>query len=188
MTLCTTFLRMQQYSADSGYPLAALRTAHPFFCPSTFSHAASNTPPAAFQLPIYLFALHLPSGEPCIPSPAYGTAVDRVSPQPPPLAWLAAYLQASLCTSSSCAHFSAVYSLTLSLICFFIIPLWHTIGIKERSWKNNSKLSQQPLFITLLPTHLTYRFSSHLGMQSWKIEAVSLLIAFLRLRLWSAWE
>lgn len=75
MTLGTTFLRMQQYSAGTGYPLATLRTAHPFFCPSTLSHEASNTPPAAFYLPIYLSTLHLPSSQPWILSPAYTTAL-----------------------------------------------------------------------------------------------------------------
>lgn len=93
MTLGTTFLRMQRYSAGSGYPLATLRTAHPFFCPSTVSHETSNTPAAAFYLPIYLSALHFPSSQRWILSLAYMTT----------LAALKAVVESAL----SCPHWPA---------------------------------------------------------------------------------
>lgn len=91
MSLRTIFLRVQQYSADYGYPLATLRTAHPSFCPPRLSYAASNI---SSSLP--LFALFLPSSELYFPSPAYSTApialkaADGVNPKLPrwPAWWL----------------------------------------------------------------------------------------------------
>lgn len=82
-----------------------------------------------------------------------------------------AYLQAGLCTSSFCPHFSAVSSLTLSLICFFIIPLWLTHNRNQRKILKEQQFNVLTASSQYSPPYSPYRFSSHLGMQSWKIRS-----------------
>lgn len=151
---------------------------HTFSC--SFKHTSSSLPPA-----------HLPAHSSLslrwttYPIASYSAtltalkAVDGVSPQLLPLAHLVAYLQARLHTSS-CSPFSAVHPLTLSLICFHNSSMTH-------NW--NSKKDLERTTIHRLNTSFPI-LSSPLTLECKveKLETVSLLVAFLRLRLWSTWE
>lgn len=145
---------MQEYSADCGYP-RPLRTAHLSLCPSTLSHPASNTPAPALHsvhLLIYLLTLSLPSAASCVPSPVHSPAltllkaVGEGSPQLPHWpAWgypSGHSLHEFLLFSLLC---STIFS--ISLICFFIIPLWHTIGIQRENY-----LRKQQFIVLIAPS------------------------------------
>lgn len=103
-------------------------------------------------------------------------AMEGVSLQLPP-----ASLQADIC----CSNLSAVHSLTLSLICFFIFPLWYAVGIPRKILKEHGSVliapSQQspPLALRTDSAHI------------WECKAEKwgavFPVASLWLRLWSTW-
>lgn len=160
-------LRMQQYSADSGSPFPTLRTAHPSFCPSTLSLAASNTPPAAFHPPFIC------SFFPCPPANSVSVtsllassdcwqSVGGVSPQLPP-ACLLASLPANLSTVSS-SYLSRKFFNIFTHLLFYNSSLTHNRNSKEDLKTTAAHCLNSPFGILCSPL-LTCRCSSHPGMR-----------------------
>lgn len=101
--------------------------------------------------------------------------MEGVSLQLPP-----ASLQADIC----CSNLSAVHSLTLSLICFFIFPLWYAVGIPRKILKEHGSVLIAP---SQQSPHSAYVQTAHI----WECKAEKwgavFPVASLWLRLWSTW-
>lgn len=149
------------------------------FSPS-FKHTSSSLPPTHLSVLSSLSLSRILDPITCTLVCPDGVEGSGWSQPTSPAGSLVAYLLAILGTSSCWSHFSAVHSLLLSLICFFISPLRHTIEIQRKI------LKEQLVIVSIAPSVVSTPLTLHtdsahtLECKAEKLEALSLLVAFLR--------